>query len=77
MPKQSVQKGNPGRDGTCLGLREEDNVKAGDGFTNPGPAAVNPLGRAGRTSLQATMEETKQRAGGEPPPLSPTCQHRR
>lgn len=63
-----------GRDVPRLG--EEDNGKAGDGFTNPGPAAANPLGKAGKTSLQATAEETEHRARGEPPPLSPTCQHR-
>jgi len=58
-------------------LGEEGNSKAGEGFANPGPAAANRLWRAGKTSLQATTEETERRAGAEPPLLSPTCQHRR
>lgn len=56
---------------------EESIIQAEDVFANPGPAAVNPVGRAEKTLLQASLEEKEHRDGGEPPPLSPTCRHRR
>lgn len=52
-------------------------IQAEDVFANPGPAAVNPVGRAEKTLLQASLEKKEHRDGGEPPPLSPTCRHRR
>lgn len=47
---------------------EEGIIQAEDVFANPGPA-VNSLGRARKTLLQASLEEKEHRDGGEPLPL--------
>lgn len=50
---------------------EESTIQAEDVFANPGPAAVNSLGRAGKTLLQASLEEKEHRDGGKPLPVHP------
>lgn len=50
---------------------EEGTIQAEDVFVNLGPAAMNSLGRAGKTLLQASLKEKEHRDGGKPLPLHP------